>query len=476
VLEYSVEEVARAIGGRLILGGPSARIRGISTDTRTLRPGDLFFALTGETFDGHRFLGQAIEAGAAAAVLDQARLNGLPPAAPPLIHVPDVTRALGDLAAHHRRRFPARVLGITGSVGKTSTKDLVASVLGQKYRVLRNPGNWNNEIGVPLTLFRLGPETEFAVLEMAMRGAGQIRRLAQIAAPEAGIVTNIGVAHMELLGSREAIAAAKAELLELLPPEGVGLLNADDDFFEFLVKKVPRAISFGVSPEADVTGRVVGRWGGSGADGLPTMGDSEETTTELEIWSRQFEVPPFTARLPFLGAHHLSNALAATAAGLLYGLTPSLIAAGLEAAELSGMRMERLETKHGLVILNDAYNASPDSMIAALAVLEQCGGRRIAALGDMFELGHASEEAHRQVGERAARARIDLLVTVGDRATGIAEAAVEAGLPATRVIRCADAAEAAQTLRDCLRAGDTLLVKASRAMQLELIVRELVDV
>src|SRR5439155_6025547 len=198
-------------------------------------------------------------------------------------------------------------------------------------------------------------------------------------------------------------------------------------------------------------------------------------SAELEIWSRHFEVEPFHARVPSAGAHHLSNSLAATAAGMLYGLSPEQIARGLESAELSGMRMERVDTAAGVTILNDAYNASPESMLAALAVLEQCPGRRIAALGDMFELGHASEDAHRQVGERAARARLDLLVTVGDRAIGMAEAAAQAGMPATRIIRCADAAEAAETLRESLRPGDTLLVKASRGMHLETIVRELVD-
>src|SRR5207247_3809073 len=186
-----------------------------------------------------RFLPQAIEAGAAAAVVDQRRLHEPLPARIPLIDVPDVLHALGDLAAHHRARHRVRVVGITGSVGKTSTKDLVASVLAQKFPVLKNPGNWNNEIGVPLTLFRLGPETEIVVMEMAMRGLGQIRRLAQIARPETGIITNIGLAHLELLGTQDAIAAAKGELLEMLPEAGAGLLNADEAFFSVLAQKAP---------------------------------------------------------------------------------------------------------------------------------------------------------------------------------------------------------------------------------------------
>jgi UDP-N-acetylmuramoyl-tripeptide--D-alanyl-D-alanine ligase len=385
-----------------------------------------------------------------------------------------VLHALGDLANHHRLRHPVRVVGVTGSVGKTSTKDLIASVLSQKYHVLRNPGNWNNEIGVPRTLFRLGPETEIAVLEMGMRGPGQIRRLAQIAGPATGVVTNVGVAHMELLGSRAAIAAAKGELLEVLPEAGVAVLNADDDFFRLLAQKAPRALTFGVTRGADVTGRVVGSGERGGSARMAEAGGTPALPgTLLEIWSPQFEVPVFQARIPSPGTHHLSNALAAAAVGLLYGLSPELIASGLETAEFSGMRMERVVTAEGVVILNDAYNASPESMIAALAVLEQCSGRRIAALGDMFELGPASEEGHRTVGERAARSRLDLLVAVGDRAMGIAEAAIAAGLPATRIIRCGDAAEAAQLLGDALRAGDTLLVKASRGMRLEEIVRKL---
>jgi UDP-N-acetylmuramoyl-tripeptide--D-alanyl-D-alanine ligase len=473
-VEYSVEEIARAIGGRLILGGPGTTVRGVSTDTRQLRPGDLFFALSGERFDGHRFLGQALEAGATAAVVNQARLSSLPSSSAPLIHVPDVLHALGDLAAYHRSRHRVRVVGITGSVGKTSTKDLTAAVLAQKYRVLRNPGNWNNEIGVPLTLFRLGPETEIAVLELGMRGSGQIRRLAQIARPECGVITNIGVAHVELLGSREAIAAAKAELLEMLPPDGVGVVNAETEFFEVLAGKAPRAISYGIRPEADVCGRVVESRCTDG-EAQPPMGidGGALACTDLEIWSRHFEVPPFRARILSPGAHHLPNALAATAVGLLYGLDPEQIARGLGSAEITGMRMERVVTREGVVILNDAYNASPDSMRAALDVLDQAQGRRIAVLGDMFELGHLSEEAHFQVGERAARSRLDLLVTVGDRATGIAEGAIQEGMPVTRIIRCADAAEAIETLRHSLRSGDTLLVKASRGMQLETVVHEL---
>jgi UDP-N-acetylmuramoyl-tripeptide--D-alanyl-D-alanine ligase len=469
-VEYSVEEVARVVGGRLILGGPSPRIRGVSTDTRQLRPGELFFALPGENVDGHRFLGRAFESGAAAAVIDSRRLNGQPPVSGALVDVPDVLHALGDLAAYHRQQHRVRVVGITGSVGKTSTKDLTASVLAQKYRVLRNPGNWNNEIGVPLTLFRLGPETEVAVLELAMRGPGQIRRLAQIARPEVGMVTNVGIAHVELLGSREAIAAAKGELLELLPADGVAVLNREDDFFNTLARKSPLVLSFGIGPEADVSGRF---WRQIESDRAGSSAGPDPSATELEIWSRQFEQEPFLARIGSPGAHHLPNALAATAVGLALGLTADEITRGLETAELSGMRMERVETADGIIILNDAYNASPDSMMAALATLEQFVGRRIAVLGDMFELGHLSEEAHAQVGERAARSRPDLLVTVGDRAVGIAEAAVEAGMPATRVIRCADTCEAVERLRGTLRPGDTLLVKASRGMQLERIVNEL---
>ena len=299
-------------------------------------------------------------------MVDQRRLNGLPAAAAPLIHVPDVLRALGDLAAYHRDQFPVRVVGITGSVGKTSTKDLTASVLSQKYRVLRNPGNWNNEIGVPLTLFRLGMETEVAVLEMAMRGLGQIRRLAQIARPETGVITNVGVTHMELLGSQAAIVEAKGELLEMLPRDGVAVLNMDSDFFHELVQKAPRVVSFGITPEADVCGRVIeGSWMRRGTSELPDAARPESSSatslisTDLEVWSRHFEVPPFRARVLSPGAHHLSNALAATAVGLLHGLSPEQIARGLETAEMSGMRMERVETAAGVVILNDAYNASP---------------------------------------------------------------------------------------------------------------------
>jgi UDP-N-acetylmuramoyl-tripeptide--D-alanyl-D-alanine ligase len=469
----TLEDVARAVRGRLLAGDGDVAFTGVSVDSRTTAPGELFFALPGEKFDGHRFVAAAFARGAVAGVVDVARLPaGFQPTRP-LVAVQDVMVALGDLAAQIRKTLSPRVVGITGSVGKTTTKDLTASVLSQKYSVLCNPGNFNNEIGVPLTLFQLRPEHEVLVVEMAMRGRNQIRYLAKIAAPRYGLITNIGVSHLELLGSQEAIADAKGELIEELPSDGVGVLNRDDPFFSRLAARAPAVVSFGRDPESDVSGEVIE---GKGAGRKVAKERAASSDLRIRLWSRTFEVAPFEAVIRSPGRHQLSNALAAAAVAMSLEVTPEQIAEGLSLATVSHWRMELLCSPSGVIVLNDAYNASPQSMAAALETLADYDspGRRIAVLGDMRELGPLAEDAHREVGRRAVECGVARLITVGSLGREIAVGAGSAGMPEEWIYTCDSNALAIDRLRGEVRPGDVVLVKGSRALQMEEIVRDLV--
>jgi UDP-N-acetylmuramoyl-tripeptide--D-alanyl-D-alanine ligase len=478
VLALTADEIARAVGGRLLQRGQPVEITGVTTDSRRVQPGDLFFAIPGDRFDGHAFVGQVFQRGAAAAVVHAPRLSPGARGRGTLIDVPDVVAALGDLAGYVRSQHAVRRVGITGSVGKTTVKDLTAAVLAQRYIVLKNEGNFNNEIGVPLTLLALRPEHQVAVIEMAMRGPEQIRHLAQITHPEIGVITNVGVSHLELLGSQQAIAAAKGELLEELEPGGAAVLNRDDPFFDFLRGKAARTISFGAarstgaSSDADVCGEVVDE---ASRDAQGAVG------SRLRLWANTFGVAPFEARVNSPGRHQLYNALAAAAVGFLMGVAPEQVAAGLAAAEVSHWRMEQRHARCGALILNDAYNASPASMFAALDTLAAQPmpggeGQRIAVLGDMLELGAISQQAHRDVGRKAAELGLAWLVTVGARAIDIARGALEAGMPPDRVVECTDNATATRRIQEVMTPHDVILVKGSRAMQMEEIVQGLMGV
>jgi UDP-N-acetylmuramoyl-tripeptide--D-alanyl-D-alanine ligase len=459
MLEYACSDVAAITGGRLI--GPDSPLSGISYDSRATRTSDLFFALPGERVDGHRFVTAAFAAGAAAAVVNRARLPAGSPAGT-FIDLPDPGAALGALAAHHRSRFRPRVIGVTGSLGKTTTKDMIAGVLSQRFRTLKNAGNLNTEIGVPVTLMRLTETDQAAVIEMAMRGRGQIRELARMADPEVGVITNIGLSHLELLGTQDAIAEAKAELLEMLPPTGIAVLNVDDPYCDFLLTKSLRALRYGFAPEADVR----------------CEGIARRTEGAAFRWSAPaFGIDAASASIPLPGRHNVANALAAIAVGLWMKLSPEEIAAGLAQADISSMRMEILRGPDGMMVLNDAYNASsPEAMLAALEVLasQSAGRRRVAVLGNMLELGPAGESAHWQVGEAAARGGgPDLLITVGDLARAIADAALECGMLPEQVVACETNTEAVEALRRRLRSDDVVLVKGSRGMAMEGVVRGL---
>jgi UDP-N-acetylmuramoyl-tripeptide--D-alanyl-D-alanine ligase len=460
---FTPEELAGATGGRW-LGVPPAGVEGISTDTRTLAPGNLFVALRGERFDAHDHLAEAEARGAAASVIAESRA-GEParPAAPPAVSrlvVPDPLAALGAIARLHRRRFEIPVVGVTGSNGKTTTREMVAAILATRGKVLKTEGNLNNEVGVPLTLFGLDETHAAAVVEMGMSHPGEIARLAAIAGPQIGVVTLAAPAHLEGLGSIDAVADAKAELYEGLPPGGVAIANADDArMLRRAQASGRRMITFSAAGgrRGDV---VVLEIVSQGADGLRFV---------LGIGNR--EVPVHIPGL--VGAHNAGNAAAAAAAAIALGCDDREIAAGLAAVTPVGRRLRLERLPSGVQLLDDCYNANPASMSAALRtaadLARASGGRALAVLGDMLELGAFEAEAHRALGAEAA-AGLAALATFGPRAREAAEAARSGGLAA---FHAEDLDALVLWTRETIRPGDVLLVKGSRGMKLERLVEAL---
>lgn len=451
----SATEVERSLGPLLQTGStaPATGFRRVATDSRMVERGDLFVALRGEQEDGHTFVDDALARGARGLILSHPRDDAEPDVA--VFVVADTLAALQRLAAARRERSQVRVLGITGSVGKTTTKEITAAVLGTRYRILKNEANYNNEIGLPLTLLELNNRHQRAVLEMGMYALGEIRLLCEIARPHAGIVTNVGPTHLERLGSLEAIAAAKAELVESLPADGVAILNGDDAAVAAMAGKTgATALTYGTSPACDVRGVDVES---KGLEGI---------SFAIEHAGRKLSV---RTRLP--GRHTIHNALAAAAAGLTDGMSMAEVADALAEARVP-LRLQVHRAKNGATILDDTYNASPSSMMAALDLLAELPGRRIVLLGDMRELGMLEEEGHRAVGRRAAEVA-ELVYCVGELGRLIAEEAEQDGR--AKVSHWSSKEEAAADLRRRLTADDVVLLKASRAMALETVLPILKD-
>jgi UDP-N-acetylmuramoyl-tripeptide--D-alanyl-D-alanine ligase len=447
----TADDLARITGGRL-LARSDRPIRGAAVDSRAVELGQAFVALPGERTDGHQFLGAAAERGAAALLVTR------PPADPSafgdltVVRVADAVGALQALASAWRVRFDPLVVGVTGSIAKTSTKEAIAAVLSARFRTLRNEGNQNNEIGLPLTVLRLRPEHEAAVLEMGMYVGGEIRDLAAIARPSIGVVTAIQAVHLSRIGSLDAIEQAKGELVEALPADGRAILNADDPrVLRLAARTAAPALTYGFSTDADVRANDVASRGAAGmrfALRVPAGG------VEVEI--------------PTLGRLAVHNALAAAAVGVVAGLSLVETAGALSRGWTAPHRGE-LHRAGGVTIVDDSYNASPASVRAALELLGGLPGRRVAVLGTMLELGDGHEAGHEDVG-RAAGGIAELLVVVGDDAGGIASGAREAGLPAERILRVRDRESALDALRSRLREGDVVLVKASRGIALDRLV------
>jgi UDP-N-acetylmuramoyl-tripeptide--D-alanyl-D-alanine ligase len=452
----SSDDLARLTGGRLL--ARSARpIRGAAVDSRLVLPGELFVALPGERTDGHEFIGEAIARGAAALLVtrpipDPAALGDLT-----VVRVADGVAALGAVAAGWRRRFDPLVVAVTGSIAKTSTKEAIAAVLASRFTTLRSEGNLNNEIGLPLTLLRLGPEHVAAVLEMGMYVGGEIAELARIAAPGIGVVTAVQPVHLARIGSLKAIEAAKGELLEALPPDGRAILNADDPIVRRMgSRSVARAMTYGFDYDADVGAESVES---AGLAGMRFILRSDAGRRPVAI--------------PTLGRLSVHNALAGAAVGLVAGLSLEEVAAALAAGWSAPHRVQVVRAG-GVTFVDDTYNASPRSVVAALDLLAGLPGRRGAVLGEMLELGDLSHEGHVVVGEAAARTA-DWLVVVGQAAAGIADGALASGMQPALVTLVPDVDAAREHLGPRLREGDVVLVKASRGIGLERLVDGLVS-
>lgn len=459
-----LHDLLTGTGGRLAAGPPLARdylFRAVVIDSRQVTPGSLFFALPGTTMDGHTFIGQAAANGAAGAVVREDWLASMAAAGEPLplpmIAVPETLAALQRLGAWWRSLFPVPLVGVTGSVGKTSTKELIATVLATRYRVLRNPGNLNAITGLPLALLGLTPDVQVAVVEMGLYDAGDIARMVEIARPTIGVVTNVGVSHLERLGSREALIANKGDLVAGLPRDGDAILNGDDEAVRGMrARTAARVTTYGLGPENDVRASDVESEGLSGI------------AFRLVLPSQR----PVRVKVPLLGRHSVHTALAATAVARACGLALEEILNGLQ-GEQTQLRLYTVPGPNGATLIDDTYNSSPQSALAAFNLLAELDApRRIAVLADMLELGVYEAEGHTLVGQRAAQV-VDRLYTVGDRSRVTAEAAVMAGMRPDAVIAApADGKlTLAETLRADLRPGDVVLIKGSRGMHME----ELVD-
>ena len=489
---FTIEEIVEVTSARVVTGEAVRRrdkVRGITTDSRKAGRGELFVALKGEHYNGHDFVETALRQGAIGAIVQSAyrlpaslkgetvdsrsrmsRTSISPahperaeprsvPKRPVILAVQDPLLAYQQLATHHRLRFEIPVIAVTGSNGKTSTKEMVARVLEERWNVLTTEGNLNNRIGVPQTLLRLTAAHQAAVIEMGVDRKGQTTRLAEITRPTIGIITNIGSDHLEFFRTLDDSAQAKGELLDLMEAEQAVVLNADDPFFEYLAARSRcRVVSFGLSPKAQVRA-------------VDTAADQRGTSFRLVMPGK---TKPTPTAIHAFGLHNVSNALAAAAVGQVCGLSGLSIARGLSHFRPAAMRSQ-VEVSGEITIINDCYNANPSSMKAAIDLLSDLGsrGRTFAVVGDMLELGPEGPGLHRDVGAYLARKGIAWLIACGTLGKEFAEGAVGAGMDANRIRRVADAAEAGELILSLVCESDVVLIKASRGMRMEHVVEAL---
>lgn len=463
-MTFSIDEVLKATGGTLLQGKGNASFQGISTDSRTITAGELFIALRGPHFDGHHFAQEALKKKAGGVVIEEdkvgdIRWNGYKSKV--VIVVKDTLRALGDLARERRKKYQTPLVGLTGSNGKTTTKDMISACLETTFPILKTERNLNNLIGLPLTLLRLTEKERVVVLEMGMNVPGEIRRLTEIAEPDIGLITNIEMVHLEGMGSLERIKNEKGELFRRMRKNGTILVNQDDPrVIELASEFSGQRITFGIEHPADVMAKEI-RLKGSGG-----------TTFTLIMAGEATEII-----LPLLGRYFVPNALSAVAVASLFGIEFERVKRALEHFQPSPMRMEIVRAEGGVTLINDAYNANPKSMESALEILcEMRGkGRAIAVLGDMLELGDFSVEAHQRVGEKVGELSIDFLLALGEEAPVVVESAIRHGLDPEKAKVLESHSEAVSMLRKVVREGDWILIKGSRRMAMEKVAEGLME-
>jgi UDP-N-acetylmuramoyl-tripeptide--D-alanyl-D-alanine ligase len=469
MFNWTVEKVARIANGRLV-GKKDLEVQGCVIDSRRAQGGEIFFALPGEHADGHDYIEAAWKKGAVLAVAEEGRYKGITepsyfPEGKALLFVESVFAAFQTLAKAWRLELGATVVGVTGSNGKTTTKDMIFAVLSQRYKVYRNKENHNNELGLPLTVLNAPSGTEVLVLEMGMRGIGEIKALCEVAKPDIGLITNIGTTHLELLKTQERIAQAKWELIEALPKTGVAILNAEDQFSVRKSRGDFHTIRFygleGAYAKPDIKGVQLRPWGDLG--------------TAFDV---SFQGESAAAHLSLPGQHNVLDALAALAVGTVLRVTLAEGCAGLENLEMSKMRLEIRQGQNESILINDVYNANPVSMQASLKVLQEraSGKKTLAILGEMYELGSLSESGHREVGHTLAGLGIIELITVGKMAEEIAQGAKEAGYPEDHIhvtFSRQEAAAKAIEILNSLGSETWVLIKGSRGMKMEEITERL---
>jgi UDP-N-acetylmuramoyl-tripeptide--D-alanyl-D-alanine ligase len=460
----TIEEILRATGGKLLQGEEKAFFKGISTDSRTVAEGELFIALKGPRFDGHHFALKALEKKAEGVVIEEdkahdIRWNGYRPKA--VIIVKETLRALGDLARERRRKYHTPVVALTGSNGKTTTKEMISTCLETTFPILKTRENLNNLIGLPLTLLNLTDKERVVILEMGMNVPGEVRRLTEIAEPDVGLITNIQIVHLEGMGSLERVKEEKGELFRKMRKDGTILVNQNDPHVIDLASEFPgQKITYGIEKSADVMAKEI------------QLRGLEGTSFKLILEEEERRV-----LLPLLGRHFVPNALCAIAVASLFGIEVEKSKEALEHFQPFHMRMEIIPLAGGKTLIDDTYNANPRSMELALETLAEARGRgrAIAVLGDMMELGDFTEEAHRQVGEKVKELSIDLLITMGEMAPLVAESAIRHGFEPKRTRVVEGHSEATSILREVAQEGDWILIKGSRRMAMEKIVEGLTE-
>lgn len=444
----NILEIANALDGKLVNYKDNIVIKGISTDSRKIKKGDLFIPIKGLNFDGHDFIGKAIDLGASAS-LSQYDLNTSDFT---YIIVEDTQIALMRLAQYYRSKFSIPAVAVTGSSGKTTTKEMIASVLGESFDVLKNQGNLNNTIGLPITVFGLERHHDICVFEMGMNHSGEIESLAAIVKPDIAVITNVGTAHIEFLGSRENILKAKKEIFKFFTHDNKAILNGDDDMLSTISSSRFQIIRYGINEKNDLYVQNIKQRGDEGMEFSLLLNDNKENFF-----------------VPLIGIHNVYNALCAIAVGLAMNMEVERIKRGLAKFVPGKMRMEIFDTEDGIRVINDSYNANPDSTSAAIEVLKDmpCKGRRILILGDMLELGDYSEAGHRKVGEKAAESKIDIIISIGEKAKDISKGALDKGMREEQIYHFMDNKTAISKLPSILLPGDTVLIKGSRIMKLE---------